>query len=321
MKRAFLVFQIIALAITANSAAHSAAGKIFLRQESEVQPVEAITIDDIARVEAPQALAEKIGEITVGSGPLPGQHRSIGASYINVKLKAAHLENIKVVGPEKISVVGACIKISSEELAAKAKEFIKEQLPSNSMTYEVTIDRAPKDITIARGENMEVRPRLLGGSLNPGIGTIALDIVLDGKMAATTNASFTVKAVADVMVATNVIRQGEVISSSNVSWEQRDVTRTKDALIRTDDGAMDWIARRTIQPGTVLTTVAVEVPPVVRKGDNVNLIVKCGNVTLHTTAEVKQDGRTGETVRVLSAVSSGEIRARVIEPGLVEIDR
>jgi flagella basal body P-ring formation protein FlgA len=322
MKRAFLILQVITLAITANSAAHSAAAKVFLRQESEVQPAETVTIDDVARIEAPQALAEKIGRVTVATGPLPGQHRSIGANYINVKLKAAQLENIKVVGPEKIDVFGACIKISSDELAARAKEFLLEQLPSNSMTYDITIDRAPKEIIIARGDNLEIRPRLLGSGLQPGVGTVALDVVLDGKTATTANAAFTLKAVADVMVATNVIRQSEAITPSNVSWEPRDVTRVKGAIIRIDDqDTQDWIARRTIQAGAVITAASVEHPPVVRRGDSVNLIVKCGNVTLHTTAEVKQDGRAGETIRVLSSVSNGEVRARVVEPGLVEIER
>jgi flagella basal body P-ring formation protein FlgA len=53
----------------------------------------------------------------------------------------------------------------------------------------------------------------------------------------------------------------------------------------------------------------------------VNLVVRCGNVVLHTTAQVKQDGRAGDTVRVVSAVSQDEVRAQVVEPGMVEIAR
>jgi flagella basal body P-ring formation protein FlgA len=323
MKRAILILLVVVMMVVACVAAHSATAIVTLRPDSEVRSAQPVKLADIAGIDAPKELAARVGNISVGAGPLPGQRRSIASNYINMKIKAARLEKVaKLIGPEKIDIVGKCARFSADELSEQAKAFAVEQLPDNGMTYDVVIDRSPREIVVAQGENIQVRPRLMGENLKPGVNTVILDVTANGKTMATTSAALTVKAVAEVMTATSTIRQGEALTSSNTSWESRDVTKIRDAVIRGAVGdSQDWIARRTIQPGSVITSQSVELPPTVKRGDTVSLVVTCGNVTLHTTAEVKQDGRTGDTIRVLAAVSNGEVRAKVVEPGLVEIVR
>ncbi|MHB9035452.1 MAG: flagellar basal body P-ring formation chaperone FlgA [Armatimonadota bacterium] len=324
MKCAILLLLVALIALVTCAAAHSSAmAKVTLRPESEVQPAHAVKLQDIACIEAPRELAARIGDISVGSGPLPGQRRSVGSDYIKVKLKTARLEkDVKLIGPKKVDIVGMCIKLSADELSEQVKAFVADQLPKDGMTYEVETDRAPREIVIAQGGDVQVRPRLMSTTLRPGVNTVVVDVLVDGKTAATTSTALTVKAVAEVMVATGTIRQGEALTPSNTTWERRDVTRNRDVVVHSDaEACQDWIARRTIQSGSVITSQSVEQAPTVKRGDTVSLVVKCGNVILHTTAEVKQDGRAGDTIRVQSAVSKSEVRARVVEPGLVEIVR
>ncbi|MEN6355598.1 MAG: flagellar basal body P-ring formation chaperone FlgA [Armatimonadota bacterium] len=323
MKRAILIIQTVYMAFFACVAADAAAARVILRPESEVQPAQSVKIEDIARIEAPQKLAERIGDIVVASSLLPGKHRSVETKYIKVRLKSANLDKkVDLVGPDSVDIVGKCIKISSDDLSSQAKSFVMNSLSAEGMTYDIVVDRAPREITIAQSDNVEVRPRLASGGFRPGVNTIVLDVVSDGRTVATSSAALTIKTVAEVLVATKSMRQGEAITASNTSWERRDITFVQSAIIRnTDQGNQELIAKRTIQPGSTITTESVELPPDVRRGDTVNLVVKCGNVILHTTAQVKQDGRAGDTVRVVSAVSQDEVRAQVVEPGMVEIVR
>ncbi|MCE5323112.1 flagellar basal body P-ring formation chaperone FlgA [bacterium] len=323
MKRAAIAFLTIYMILGMCAAADSAVAKVILQPESQVQPARSVKIGDIARIEAPQKLAKRIGEIVVATGPLPGKSKSIDAKYIKLRLKSANLKSeVDLVGPDTVDIVGKCVRISSEDLAEQAKAYVMERLCTDDITYDVIVERAPRQIVIAQAENVEVRPRLMSSSLRPGANTVVLEIMSNGKTAATTSVALTVKAVAEVLIATKLISQGEALMPSNTSWEKRDITTVRDAVIRDGDHeSKEWIARRTIQLGCVITSQSIELPPDVKRGDTVNLTVKCGNVMLHTTAQVKEDGRKGDTIRVMSAVSQGEVRAQVVEPGLVEIVR
>jgi flagella basal body P-ring formation protein FlgA len=323
MKRATMVTLTAYMLLCACAAADAAAAQVVLRAESEVQVARSVRIEDIARIEGPQKLARRIGDIVVASSPLPGKRRSIEAKYIRFRLKAANLDKkVDLVGPEAVDIIGKCMKISADDLAERAKAFVMDSLPNEGITYEIAVDRAPREITNAQCEDIQVRPRLASGGFRPGVNTVVLDVVSSGKTVATSSAALTIKAVAQVLVATKSIRQGEAVSASNTSWERRDITYIRNAIMQSSNkDSQELIAKRTIQPGSAITAEWVELAPDVRRGDTVNLVVKCGNVALHTTAQVKQDGRSGDTIRIVSAVSQSEIRAQVVEPGLVEIVR
>lgn len=323
MKRAILVLIAVACILVARVAAHSASAKVTLQPECEVQPAKVVTVRDIARIEGPEELARKIGGVTVATGPAPGARRSIESKYVELRLRAANLAaEVSVAGPSEVSLIGRCARFSPDELAEEAKAFVLSRLPQGSRTCEVNVERAPREIVAPAGDTIEIRPRLLGATVRPGANTVALDAVIDGKTAATSSATVQVTAVAEALVTTTHIRQGEALTAANTAWEMRDITRLPDALLMPDDGRMlDWISRRTLGPGTVVSAASVVLPPTVRQGETVSLLVRSGNVTLRTSAEVRQDGRTGDMVRVRSAISNEDIRARVAEPGVVEISR
>ncbi|MCL5105768.1 MAG: flagellar basal body P-ring formation chaperone FlgA [Armatimonadetes bacterium] len=321
MKRSVRIFLILTGVLALRIAAHSAAAKVVLRPESEVQAAHAVTLRDIASISGPQALVGKIGEIQVSAGPLAGERRTVDASYIRLKLGAINTSvPVKLVGPDKITVMGKCARISSSQLADEAKMFLTSQLPSDDTTYEVEVDRQPREIVVPAGSRVEVKPRLLTSAVRCGLNTIGVDVVVDGKNEASTSVALRAKSVAETLVATGDIRQGEALSEKNTSWEKRDITKISSAITRSSGtDAVERIARRGIKSGSIITTSDADLPPAVRKGDTVNLVVRCGNVTLRATGEAKQDGRIGESVRVFSTVSQGDVRARVIEPGIVEI--
>ncbi|MEN6582626.1 MAG: flagellar basal body P-ring formation chaperone FlgA [Armatimonadota bacterium] len=319
MKRSILILLLTACTLTIG-AVHAAQVKVTLRPESQVQPAHTVTVGDIASIEAPKAVASRIGGVTIATAPLPGQQRMIKSSYIKLRLKSIGSSgDVKLIGPDEVAIVGECVKLSSDELADEAKSFVLSQLQNDSCTYEVTIERAPRELTIAAGGNIKLKSRFMGSAIRRGVNTVMVDVQRDGRTVASVSTPVMVKSVAQVLIATSPIRQGEALTASNTALEQREVTNIPDAVGQ-DSEATQWIARRSIKPGCIIVSSDVVLPPTVKKGDSVSLVVRCGNITLRTNGEVKQDGRVGDTVRVISAVSQSEVRARVVEPGLVEIN-
>ncbi|MCE5314851.1 MAG: flagellar basal body P-ring formation chaperone FlgA [Armatimonadota bacterium] len=327
MFRAILILMAIVLIIPAVCAAVEPATTptlVTLRPQAEVAPAQYVTLGEIADIEAPQDTIARISNITVGTGPLPGRSNTISADYVRVKLRAAGLNDasVQINGAVKVQIVGRCVTLTPEDLAEEAKSFLTGCMSLGDANYNIVVDRYPKKIVLPQGSDVTISPKLMSVSAQPGVNTVGLDILLNGSIAATTSAVLSVKAVLDVMVATTTISQGEPLTEANTTWEKHEITNQRDIITRNEYAQhKDWIARRSIPTGVMITTASVAIEPTIHRGDAVSIVVKCGNVTLQTTGEAKQDGKKGDMIRVLSAISQSNIDAKVIEAGLVEMSR
>jgi flagella basal body P-ring formation protein FlgA len=80
-------------------------------------------------------------------------------------------------------------------------------------------------------------------------------------------------------------------------------------------------ARRAIAPGEPLTAAVLDVPPVVRSGDEVTVTVALGRVEVRSVAIASGSGYEGDVIRVLSRGSRRPVRARITGAGAVEVLR
>jgi flagella basal body P-ring formation protein FlgA len=319
MKRSILILLVVVAVLLAKTFAHGAVvAKVILHPKSEVRSAQPITLGEIASVEAPQALAKKISGTVICTGPIPGNERIVDAEYVKAKLNALDLGcTIKVTGASAV-LTGKCLRISSKQLEDEALNFVAAQAPSAEITYGATIQRSPREIVLPGGSNVEIQAKILSGSVKPGPNTIALEVITDGRVAATTSATVVVRAVADVLVATGAIPQGTAINDQNTKWDKRDLAGFSDPITKGQEDK-NWVARRSIRAGSIINSSDVTLPPAVRAGDSVTLTVKCGGVSLTTTAEARQSGRIGESIRVRAGVSSEDVRARITSASAVEI--
>ena len=323
MKRWIVILLVITGILTVEAGARGTTATVRLKEQCEVRCTKPVRVKDIASIEAPEDLARKIGDVVVGSGPLPGSTKTINSRYVEMKVASAcKSTDVALVGPGKVSVTGKCVRVSPGELADAARDFVMTQLPNGNCTYEIVVQRMPRELVVRDYGAVEVRPRIRRYSVRTGPNTVLVDAVVDGQVVATTSASLQVNAVADVLVATVTIRQGEPITDGNTTWEPRDITKLPAAIVMGPEGALDdWIARRTLRARRTITTSDVELPPAIRRGDTVTLTVRCGKVTLRTTAEAKQQGRPGDSVRVRSSISKQDVTAVIVAAGQVEINR
>lgn len=340
MKRAIVILLVVILVGVMAQAAPSpqpsptkeGVAKVTLLPEAEVATSRPVTVGDIAKIEAPAKSAGRIAAVVITSAPQPGTTRTIEAGYVRLKLDAAGFGNVKIAGHAKTALTGRCRRIGPQTLEELAKDYAAELLPKNNHNYEIEVERRPRELILPDEPAIEIKPRLYSGAIHPGVNTLAIDASLDGHVIATTSAVLRIKSTAVVLVAADTISQGQALTDQNTRCELRDITKIKDPLpgpaqdapSQQGAGAVQpagWVARRTIQAGAIITAADVALPPDIRSGEQVTLTVKCGAVAIRTSAEARQDGRVGDSIRVRSSVSNEEVRARVIAPGKVEITR
>ena len=88
---------------------------------------------------------------------------------------------IKVTGPDKVSILGKCVRISPSQLIDEARNLLISQLPQNDRTYEVEADRQPREIVVPAGIQVRIKPRLLSGDARCGLNTVVLDITVEAR--------------------------------------------------------------------------------------------------------------------------------------------
>jgi flagella basal body P-ring formation protein FlgA len=76
----------------------------------------------------------------------------------------------------------------------------------------------------------------------------------------------------------------------------------------------------TVNSQEVLRASMVEIPPLIKKGDRVILIVENEYFTITTFGEAKEDGRKGERVKLMNITSQKEVSGKVLDAHTVHVD-
>jgi flagella basal body P-ring formation protein FlgA len=80
-------------------------------------------------------------------------------------------------------------------------------------------------------------------------------------------------------------------------------------------------ARRAIARGEVMTATIVKVPPAVRAGDQVTMVIRVGAMEVRGTGRAVSSGMVGDIIRVSRPSHRQPLSGRIIEPAVVEILR
>ena len=79
--------------------------------------------------------------------------------------------------------------------------------------------------------------------------------------------------------------------------------------------------RRAIAPGEALTASVLDVPPLVRSGDEVTATVRIGTVQINALTTASGSGHEGDIIRVLAPGTRRPLKARITGLGAVEVLR
>jgi flagella basal body P-ring formation protein FlgA len=113
----------------------------------------------------------------------------------------------------------------------------------------------------------------------------------------------------------------EAISAGDIDMASVEL---KDVMLRRMPELTDVVgtrARRDIVAGELLTNAVVLVPPAVRSGDEVKVIVTMGTVQVSGVGRASGSGQVGDTIRVTMPSNRKTLSARIVGRRAVEISR
>jgi flagella basal body P-ring formation protein FlgA len=284
---------------------------VSLRPDSTVRGPE-IRLGEIADVQGGDAAAiERLRAVQVAKAPLPGLTRSLDASYLKARLRMAQVDMAGLVldFPPTVSVTTVGQQISAADLISAVREHILAARPEDALRLSVQPSATPPPLLVPAGR-LELRVRSKAAAELMGTVSATVEAWVDGVMARTVSVPVRVGLVAEVLVAARPIARAQTIGLDDVRIERRELAAGQESL-REPGAALGRRAVRNIALGEPVLASLVNDPPLVRRGDIVQLRAEGRGVRAVTQGEAKEDGKAGEVIRVRSLTSNREVYGQV----------
>lgn len=123
-----------------------------------------------------------------------------------------------------------------------------------------------------------------------------------------------------VVCAARDLPQGHILRERDLVEERRNISREMDEAVTDTGRLVGLMAKRSIRKGDMVKPWMVEKKPVVKRGDQVMILVESGLLRVTIPGIVLDDGFAGETVSVENSMSSKKIFARVVDEVTVRVD-
>ncbi len=316
MVRCVLITLLLMCAASIACAAPGAA--VSLKTEAQVRGAE-VLLGDVASIQSTDAsLASRLKGVRLGQAPWPGYTATFSSGHVALMLKAAGLASAQVslTGSPSVRVSRAFRTVSGEDLVEAARAVL-EGAWDGPERIECEVLRLPAPVKVPDGDvalavSPGLRPR-------PGLMTVPVDIVVDGKRERQIAVSVRVKVYSQVVTLLRAVARGQVLDAADLTLEERDLAGGASSAV-TDVAAA--AGQRTVRPlpaGAALRQSDLQVVPLVHRSATVTILASGGRVTVRSSGQALEDGVFGQVIRVRPDHSREPISARVCGEGRVEV--
>lgn len=123
-----------------------------------------------------------------------------------------------------------------------------------------------------------------------------------------------------VLVSSQGLARGDVLNTGDVHLQEMDVTRLGYGYLADPDDAYGRQLRRPVNADTVLTPGMLAPREVVKRGQQVRLVVDAGSIQVRAEGVALQAGDRGDLVRVKSLSCQCVVQGKVDAPGVVAVE-
>lgn len=266
-------------------------------------------------------LRKKIELIEIGAILPPGNDIVVDEKDIRLCLKKANLESnqIEIVLSKPILVKRVSMEISSDFIKTAIEKYIKSHSSEKKSTVLIKDIFGAESIILPNGNlTYSIEPKYHSDLL--GKVHLMMFLYIDGEFHERLSLAAKVEKVADVIVAKTPICRGQVIEPSNLKFRSVELSQLKGKPFMDLDGIVGKSASKQIYPEMVVLANDVEIPPVLKRGDTVRIIVTYSNITATARGLARENGRVGEKIRVVNIDSKKSLFATVLDRHTVKIE-
>jgi flagella basal body P-ring formation protein FlgA len=191
------------------------------------------------------------------------------------------------------------------QLEGLAKSAAAPLLPAPTDGQRVQVGPIQPNLQLHRCENA------VTSGIAPGLrpaGRVLVELRCEGRPGATWHLYVPVRIVGTsaVVIAAHALVVGTVLTTRDVTVEQRDITALPPGYLNDPSIAVGLTVSRAISGGTVLTNQQLLGTRAIQRGQTVTLIADLGGIAVRMTGRALSDGLINQRIRVEN-LSSGKI--------------
>jgi len=313
-----------ALFLTGMLPRFSDAGMISIRglEKAEINSND-IYLGQIAKIRGDdQALVKRLKRIVIAKAPLPGKTRRLKENHIRLRLKQERIDlsQIRLTAPEGIEVIRGFVVVTKEDIKRAVSDFIYANIPWDRKKVKIRNIRVGENVILPKGKiTYSVEP--LKNTDFMGSVPLPLHFKVNGSFQKRILVTADIEVSAEVVVTKRPLRRFRRITEDDIEMREKNLAELSTNIILDYEEVLGKRAKRNISANRVLRSDLIEFPPLVKRGDVVQLVAESGGLRITALGMVKQrEGRRGERIRIENIDSKKSLYGRVLDAKTVKVD-
>jgi len=162
---------------------------------------------------------------------------------------------------------------------------------------------------------VKIPPRLSPGNL-----PVSMAFFVEGQKVQEARFQMRVEVYADVVMARNYLPRHQRIEEKDVLLVNRNILQLPPDVATNLKEVLGKRTTLSVNSQEILRKSMLEIPPLVKKGERVTLVVENDDFRITSVGEVKEDGRKGDRIKVINISSRKEAYGRILDAHTVQVD-
>ncbi len=252
--------------------------------------------------------------------PAIGRVLSLSLAQLQAYLKAAApaLASPLWAGPTTVQVTRRTRSLPAAEVLAGLKEFLQRQGGRDQGQIELRFIR-PWTSPVIADEMYTLRVNDLPSSGLTSVLPVRFELATDQESLGTWQMPLEVRLMREVWVAHQELRRGDTLQDGDLTLEMRDALKYRDLLPADTDLTRGWMMSENVQPAQPVQRRAIQLRAVLQRGQLVEALYRDGPIVISLKAEVLDPGAPGQIIRLRNPNSRRELRGKIINEQVVQI--
>lgn len=294
-------------------------------KEKVTLPDKQIVLGDIATIFCNNpVLLEKVGNVSLGNTPCPGNVRRIERDLLALRFmeEGIDVNNNKILyGDAAFSLVSVeSTTISGDEILSVARDYLLSNLSRSEDEIVIESDRSiPDKLLPANDGNIRLEVTQVETNKDRGNIQLVVRILINDKLYLKVPVFFYVRVYETVVISSTKIDRNDTLTLDNLTMSRMETTKISRTTFDKPEDIIGKRALRLILPNTPITPEVVYNAPAIRKGDLIRVFIHSGNLHVVTKGVAKEDGCVGKIIRVKNIDSNKELYGTVEDSTAVKI--
>jgi len=201
---------------------------------------------------------------------------------------------------------------SNEHVCKAVRDFIFSHAPWDARQIKIARIHANQQVSLPPGKvSLKVIAPKHTDLLGPVVFQVQLEV--DGRLVKTVKVQADIEVWANVLLTAKPLGRGQPLREADIKSESMNLARVPADAVLEPGQVLGMRADRPINAGTVLRSSQFNLPPMVRKGDVIQLVIESDQLKITTRGIAQQDGSRGQNIKVKNMRSDKIIYARVLD--------